>query len=209
MLLSSSNRKYPPLPLFSYFSVVACLRCFLDHILSIIVILSMKTENLFSLILCIRMRFGFQIVFVCLYITPSYHHHYANFIWRHWTYKMPVRYNLWSVSKIMHFLSVIHYTISGAVCFQFTHSLCDNWDNIYTLTYYHNQIGSMNYDPLFKVRSWNNGMRCMSFFILTILIAITHTHSYVKLMGIASWSGCRVKSMQLLYLPQYSLWYKK
>ena len=32
--------------------------------------------------------------------------------------------------------------------------------------YYHHQIGSMNYYPLFRVRSWNNGVRCMSFYIL-------------------------------------------
>ena len=37
------------------------------------------------------------------------------------------------VSKIYHILSVIHYTICGAVCFQFTHFLCDDWDNIYIL----------------------------------------------------------------------------
>ena len=40
---------------------------------------------------------------------------------------------------------------------------------IYTLSYYHHQIGSMNYYPLFKVRSWNNGMRCMPFYILIFL----------------------------------------
>ena len=34
------------------------------------------------------------------------------------------------------------------------------------LSYYHHQIGSMNYHPLFRVRSWNNGMRCMSLYIL-------------------------------------------
>ena len=28
------------------------------------------------------------------------------------------------------------------------------------------QIGSMNYHPLFRVRSWNSGIRCMSFYIL-------------------------------------------
>ena len=33
---------------------------------------------------------------------------------------------------------------------------------IYTLSYYHLQIGSMNYYPLFRVRSWNNDIRCMS-----------------------------------------------
>ena len=68
--------------------------------------------------------------------------------------------------KIKHILSVIHYTICGAVCFQFTHFPCGDWDNIYTLFYYHHQIGSMNYYPLFRVRSWNNGARCMSLYIL-------------------------------------------
>ena len=48
---------------------------------------------IFPLLCC----FGLQIVFICLYITPSHYHHCANFIWRHWTYKMPVRYNLSSV----------------------------------------------------------------------------------------------------------------
>ena len=38
-----------------------------------------------------------NIVFVCLYITSSHVHHYANFISRHWTLKMPVRYNSSSV----------------------------------------------------------------------------------------------------------------
>ena len=30
-------------------------------------------------------------------------------------------------------LSVIRYTICGAVCFQFTHFLCDDWENAYIL----------------------------------------------------------------------------
>ena len=87
-------------------------------------------------------------------------------IWRHWTYKMPVRYILSSVSKINHILSVIHYTICRAVCFQFTHFCCDDWENKYTLSYFHHQIWRMNYYPLFRVRSWNNGVRCMFFYIL-------------------------------------------
>ena len=71
------------------------------------------------------------------------------------------------MSKIKHILSVIQYTICGAVCFQFTHLLCDDWENIYTLSHYHHQIGSVSFDPLFRVRSWNNGMRCISFYVLT------------------------------------------
>ena len=112
-----------------------------------------------------RIRFVLQIVFVCLYITPSHYHHCANFIWSHWTCKMPVRYNLSSVWVRLNIFSQLSITLCGAVCFQFIHFLCDDWEYIYTLSYHH-QIGSMNYYPLFKVRSWNNGMRCMSFYIL-------------------------------------------
>ena len=39
-------------------------------------------------------------------------------------------------------------------------------EHIYTLSYYHHQIGSMSYYPLFRIRSWNNSMHCMSFYIL-------------------------------------------
>ena len=39
-------------------------------------------------------------------------------------------------------------------------------ERIYILSYNHHQIGRMNYYPLFRVRSWNNGMRCMSLCIL-------------------------------------------
>ena len=88
-------------------------------------------------------------------------------IWRHWIYRMPVRYILSCVSKINSILSVIiHYTMCGAACFQFTHFSCDDWENIYTLSYHHLQIRSMGCYPLFRVRSRNNGVRCMSFYIL-------------------------------------------
>ena len=78
-----------------------------------------KTGNLFLLILCswwwVQIDgyvFGLQIVFVCLYITPSHYHHCANFIWRHWTYRMPVRYNLssvWVRLSIFSQLSIMQY----------------------------------------------------------------------------------------------------
>ena len=38
------------------------------------------------------------------------------------------------VSTIEHIILVIHYTICGAVCFQFTHFLRDDWENIHTLS---------------------------------------------------------------------------
>ena len=62
--------------------------------------------------------------------------------------------------------SQLSITQCAAVCFQFTHTPCDDWENIYALSYYHHHIGSMNYYPLFRVRSWNNCMHCMSLYIL-------------------------------------------
>ena len=150
-----------------------------------------KTGNLVSLLLCSLwwvQIFGYFLVcrsysFVCTV------HHLISIIVQIYLKAL----NLWNVcqisfvecvSKIEHILSVIHYTICGAVCFQFTHFCCDDWENIYTLSYYHHQIGSMNYYPLFRVRSWNNGVRCMSFYIL--ILSIKHLkceiHAIVSLL---------------------------
>ena len=138
MLLSSSNRKYQPYPLLSYFSVVVCLRCLLHHILSLIAYTFRENRDFVFIIIVqfmmssnCRMRFGLQIVFVGLYITSSYHHHCANLSeyielikclsdifcrvceWD-WAYSFSYPlYNIW-----------------GCV-FQFTHLPCDDWENIY------------------------------------------------------------------------------
>ena len=173
MSLSSSNRKYPYFPLLSYFSVVVCLRCLLHHILSLIACTFRENRKFVFIIIVqimmsanIRIRFGLQIILVCLYSTPSHYHHCANLSEGIELKRMPVRYTLSSVWVRLGIFSVNHYTIYGAVCFQFIHFSCDDWENIYTLYYYHHQIGSMNFYPLFSVRSWNNGVRCMSFYIL-------------------------------------------
>ena len=98
--------------------MVVCLRCLLHHILSLIVYTFQENQEFFIIIVQFmmsansRIRFGLQIVFVCLYITPSHYHHCANFIWRHWTDKMPVRYNLssvWVRLSIFSQLSIIRY----------------------------------------------------------------------------------------------------
>ena len=62
--------------------------------------------------------------------------------------------------------SQLSITKCGAVCFQFIHFPCDDWENIYASSNYHLQIGSMNYYPLLRARLWNNGMRCMSLYVL-------------------------------------------
>ena len=186
MSLSSSNRKYQPLPLLSYFYAVVCLRCLLHHTLSLIAYTFLGTKREFVFIISvqfmisenIRIRFGLKIVFVYLYITSSHYHHCANL-------SEDIELKCLSdifcrVCKIRHILSVIHCTICGIVCFHFTHFPCDDYDNIYiythTLFYYHHQIGSMNYYPLFRVNSWNNGMRCMAFYILIRLISHERIH---------------------------------
>ena len=68
---------------------------------------------------------------------------------------------------------------------------------IYTLPYYHHQIGSMNYYPLSRVRSWNNGVRCVSFYILRLRI---QTFKFV------SSSACPVYSWDVNFVI---LWQQK
>ena len=50
-------------------------------------------------------------------------------IWRHWTTKMLVRYMC--VSKIKTILSIIFYSIYGAVCLQLTQFSCDDRENVF------------------------------------------------------------------------------
>ena len=100
MLSSSSNRKYLPFPFLSYFSVVVCLRCLLHHILQLIAYTFRENrEFAFFIIVQFMMSANNRIRFVCqIYFVEC-------------------------VSKMRHILSVIHYIIRGAVCFQFTHFL--------------------------------------------------------------------------------------
>ena len=66
-------------------------------------------------------------------------------IWRHWTYKMPVRYflsSVWVRLSIFSQLSIIQDM--GLCVFSLPISLV-MIERIYTLSYYHHQIGSMNY----------------------------------------------------------------
>ena len=145
------------------------LRCLLHHILSLIA----YTFRCYVFIIIVqfmmnsnsRIRFGLQIVFDCLYITPSNYHHCANLSGdielikclsdifcrvceQDWAYSLSYpSYNIWDwVFSVYPPLVMI--------------------ERIYTLSYNHHQIGNMNYYPLFEVRSWNNRIRCMSLYIL-------------------------------------------
>ena len=148
MLLSSSDRKYQPYPL-SYFSVVVCLRCLLHHILSLITYTFRENRDFVFIIIVqfmmsanIRIRFGLQIVSVCLYITPSHYHHCAN-LSEDIEHKMPVRYilsSVWVSLSIFYQLSIIQYM--GLCVFSSPISLV-MIERIYALSFYHHQIGSI------------------------------------------------------------------
>ena len=69
-----------------------------------------------------RMRFGLKIVFVYLYTAPSHYHHCANLSEDIELIKC-LSDIFCRVRKIKHILSVIHYTIYGAVCFHLPISL--------------------------------------------------------------------------------------
>ena len=168
MFLSSANRKYQPCPQLSYFSVVVCLRCLLHHILSLIPYTFRENRDFVFIIIVqfmmsanSRIRFGLLIVRHTISLSSL-----CKLIWRHWSYKMPLRYilsSVWVRLSIFSQLFIMQYM--GLCVFSLPISLV-MIERIYTLSYYHHQIGSMNYYPLFRVRSWNNVMRCMSPYIL-------------------------------------------
>ena len=119
MFLSSSNRKCPPFPLLSYFSVVVCLRCLLHHILSLIAYTFRENREFVFIIIVqfmmsanIRIRFGLQIVLVCLYSTPSHYHNCANLSECIELTKCLSRYilsSVWVILSIFSPLSIIQY----------------------------------------------------------------------------------------------------
>ena len=85
---------------------------------------------------------------------------------------MPVRYilsSVWVRSGIFSQSSIIqHMGLSVFISLPISRVIEIIYTYIYTLSYYHHEIGSMSYYPLFRVRSWNNDVRCMSFCILII-----------------------------------------
>ena len=92
-------------------------------------------------------------------------------IWRHWTYKIPVRYilsSVWVRWSIFSPLSILQYV--GCMFSVYPFLLWWLREYIYFVLL-SSSNGSMNYYPLFRVRSWNNGVRCMSFYILNDLVA--------------------------------------
>ena len=93
-------------------------------------------------------------------------------IWRHWTTKMLAMHMLPNVClRLRQFSQLSFIQYMGLCVFSLSYSpvmiviIC-------SLSYYHHHIGSMNHWPLFRVRSWNNGMRCMSYYVLMREVAM-------------------------------------
>ena len=122
-----------------------------------------------SLTMCAnnRVHYDPMVVFLCLHITLPHYHHYSDLPEGIGLLKcLSGTFCLECVSKIKSILSIIFHAIYGAVRIQLAHFSCDGCEDTCTLSYYHHRIGSMAHLPLFKVKSWNNGMRWMSFYIL-------------------------------------------
>ena len=146
--------------------MVVCLIYLLHHILSLTAYAFWENRDFVFIIIVqfmmsasSQIRFGF--VFTLHYLIIII----VQFFWIHWTYKMPVMYilsSVWLRLNIFSQLSIIQnvglYFLSLPISLEMT-------ENIYIVSYYH-QIGSMNYYSLFMVTSWNNGMCCMSLYII-------------------------------------------
>ena len=69
--------------------------------------------------------------------------------------------SVWVRLSIFSQLSIIQYM--GLCVFSLPIFNCDDWEDVHFVL-----LSSSNrkYDPLFRVRSWNNGIRCMFLYIL-------------------------------------------
>ena len=152
--------------------MVVYLRCLLYHILSLIAYTFRENWDFVSIIIVqfmmsanSRIRSGLLTVFVCLFITLSHYHHCANLSEDIELIKCLSDIYLssvWVRLSIFSQLSIIQYM--GLCVFSLPISLM-MIKIIYTLSYYHHQIGSMNCYPLFRVGSWDNDRRCICLYI--------------------------------------------
>ena len=96
-------------------------------------------------------------VFLWLHVTLSVLS-LCRLIWRHWTYKMIVRYFIMSVCRrLINSLNYLVCNIYRAVRYELTHFFFGHCENMCTLCYCNHQTGIMNHQQLFGVnvmRQW-------------------------------------------------------
>ena len=150
--------------------MVVCLRCLLYCIMSLIAYMFRGNWEFVFIIIVqfmmsanIRIRFGLQIVLVCLYSTPSHYHHCANLsegielikCLRYILSSVWVRLSIFSPLSIMYVFSLpISLVMIARIYIYFV--LLSSSNRKYELL------------PIVRARSWNNGVHCMSFYILII-----------------------------------------
>ena len=115
-----------------------------------------------------------MVVFPCLHITiPHYNHHIDLSESSEPLKCLSGTFCLECMSKIRSIPSIMFHAIYGAVHIQLAHLSYDDYENMCTLSYYHNGIGSRIHLPLFRVKSWSNGIRCMFLCSYSILQFLT------------------------------------
>ena len=149
----------------------------------------------------IQVHCGPMVLFTCSHTTLLHYHHYEDVSEDTEPLKcLSGTFCLACVSKIKSILSIIFYLIYWAVSIQLAHFSYDDCENTCTLSYYHHhQIGSMTHLPLFRVRSWNNGLSCTYFYILIKQFATNSPHLSVP-YGICSWSPRRLGMLFTMYV---------
>ena len=151
--------------------MVVCLRCLLHHILSFIAYTFPGNRDFVFIVLCRLWRVqiaGYVLAcrsysFVCtqhnlimsivqtylktLDLSNAFHIYFVEC----------VRLSIFSQLSIVQYMELCVFSLLISTVMI---------ERIYTLSYYHHQIGSMNYYPLFRVMLWNNGMHCMFLYIV-------------------------------------------
>ena len=110
---------------------------------------------------CVRYLFD-MVAYGCFHNILSYWH-YANLSGR-----IELLICLSDILSRVCKIKITFHAIYGAVCIQLTRFSYDDCENTRTWSYHHHQIACMTHLPLSRIRSWNNGMRCMSFCIRII-----------------------------------------
>ena len=103
-------------------------------------------------------------------------------IWRHWTTKMLFKYMLPCVClRLRQFsqLSFIQYMVPCVFSLANSPAMIVRMCILSYHHHHHHQIGSMQHWPLFRVRSWNSGMRCMSYYVLAIYMTSYNKCSFI------------------------------
>ena len=112
------------------------------------------------------------ILVISLFLEVSKHRTEPWLFFFHWAnstdLKVPKYSNVFQVHsvecvfKIKPILSIMFYAMYGAVYIPITHYPSEDWDNKCTLSDHHHKVWII----FLCLESWNNGMSCMSFYVL-------------------------------------------